>query len=67
VLLVVEPEHRDALEASPDFAAFSEPRRRAERPRCCVSAATAALDRLATSRASRRRNPRLKPWPGTLD
>jgi hypothetical protein len=67
VLLVVEPEHRDALEASPDFAAFSEPRRRAQRPSRRVSAATAALDRLTASRASSRRNPRRNSWPGTLD
>jgi hypothetical protein len=62
--LVVEPEHHDALEISPDLA---EPRRRAEHLRRRVSTATAALDRFAASRAPRFRNPRLKPWPGTLD
>jgi hypothetical protein len=56
-----------ALEASPDFAALAEPRRHAERPRRRVSAKTAALDRFAVLRASRRGHPRLKPWPGTLD
>jgi hypothetical protein len=60
VLLVVEPEHRDTLETSPDFATLAEPRRR-------VSAATTALDCLAASRASRRRNPCLNSWPETLD
>jgi hypothetical protein len=67
VLLVVEPEHRDALETSSDFATLAEPRRRAEHPRRHVSAVTAALDCLAASRASRRRNPRLNSCTGTLD
>jgi hypothetical protein len=44
VLIVVEPEHRDALETSPDFATLAEPCRRAERPRRRVSVAIAALD-----------------------
>jgi hypothetical protein len=66
VLIVVEPEHRDALETSPDFATLAKPRRRAERPRRRVSAATAALDCLAASRALRRRNSRLNLWPETL-
>jgi hypothetical protein len=67
VLLVVELEHHDALETSPDFAALAEPRRRAERPRRRVSAETAALDCFACSLAPCRRNPRLNPWPETLD
>jgi hypothetical protein len=67
VLLAVELEHRDALETSPDFAALAEPRRRAERPCHRVSAEIAALDCFAFSRAPRRRNPRLNPWPETLD
>jgi hypothetical protein len=53
VLIVVEPEHCDALETSPDFATLTEPRRRAEHPRHRVSTATAALDRLAASRPPR--------------
>jgi hypothetical protein len=44
---------------SPDFATLAAPRRRAKHPRRRVSTATTALDRLAASRASRRRNPRL--------
>jgi hypothetical protein len=53
VLIVVEPEHRDALETSPDFATLAEPHRRAEHPRHRVSTMTAALDRLVASRAPR--------------
>jgi hypothetical protein len=67
VLLVVKPEHRDALETSLDFATLAEPRCRAERPRLRVSAETATLVCLAAPRAPRRRNPRLNPWPKTLD
>jgi hypothetical protein len=33
VLLVVEPEHRDALETSLDFATLAEPRRAPAPPR----------------------------------
>jgi hypothetical protein len=65
VLLVVEPEHHDALETSPDFATLAEPRCRAERPRRRVSTATAALVCFAASHASRRCHPRFKPSPGT--
>jgi hypothetical protein len=65
VLIVVEPEHRDALETSPDFATLAEPCRRAERPRRRVSVAIAALDCLAASRGLRKRNPRLNLWPET--
>jgi hypothetical protein len=57
--LVFIPVHPVALGTSPDFATLAEPRRRAKHPRRRVSTATAALDRLAASRASRRRNPRL--------
>jgi hypothetical protein len=67
VLLVVKTEHRDALETSLDFATLAELSRRAKRPRRRVSAETAALVCLAASRAPRRRNPRLNPWPRTLD
>jgi hypothetical protein len=55
------------LGTSPDFATLAEPRRRTENLRRRVSTATAALDRLAASRASRRRNPRLNLWPEILD
>jgi hypothetical protein len=57
--LVFIPVHPVAPGTSPDFATLAETRRRAEHPRRRVSIATAALDRLAASRASRRCHPRL--------